>query len=75
MKWNPIAMGFSIWNGFGVFQNKGYPCNGILFSNIKKQNTNICYHTMNLKSIMLSEKKPFTKHDILDDSIYKKYPE
>lgn len=29
---------------------------------------------MNLENILLSEKKPYTKGDILNDPIYTKYP-
>lgn len=67
------SIGFFIWNGFAILQNIRYTYNGILFGNLKKQNTDTYYNTMNLKSIMLS-KKAFTKHNILCDSICIKYP-
>lgn len=36
------SIGSSIWNGFGMLQNTGYPYDGILFSNLEKQNTDTC---------------------------------
>ena len=38
------------------YSKTGYPYNGLPFSNLKEQITDACGNTMNLKTIMLSEK-------------------
>lgn len=42
-------------------QNVVYPYKVIVFNSKKKQNTNICYNTGDLKNIMLTERSHFKK--------------